>query len=649
MSILSIAYSGLNAFQYALDVAGNNIANYRTPGYTRQSILLTQNMPDRYGRAFIGSGVNVNSIYRNSDQFANAQVRSTLGTKSQYETFYQQANQIDQLISTNGSSISASMQSFFDSLNQLNNAPDSPASRGVVFSQSQLLVEQFTFMQSNLDQFQESNTAQLAAIADKINEIGANLVAFNVAVQATPDMPQLLDQRDLLLKELSQYSELTISEQDNGIVNVGFSTGEMLVIGTNQRMLSVQYDPLRSQGSTILLGSGAGQLNITSQLTTGTLGGLLAYESNVISTTSQTIGLIAIGLAQTINAQNQLGMDLNSQLGQKIFTDYNTTQQQLQRSVNASTNTGTAVLSVEISNLSQVQISDYQFVATDVASNQVRVIRESDGSSIDLTWTSSPPAPPAAQVVVDGLTITIDNVANLVNNDTYTLMPTRGAAREFEMLANDANLFALAAPVRTSTSISNTGTGQIGLGTVFNTSGVQDQYTIEFISPTQFNVLDVTTGTTVAGPLPFVPNSNNEVQIPDSLNPSYSIVLSGVPDTGDQFTAEYNQGGVGDNRNGLLLAGLQQVDLFNNNSETFFDSYSDLLSNIGSLTSQAKNRYAAFEVLFQQAVNFQESKSGVNLDEEGANLLRFEQAYAAAGKLMEVSNQMMQVLFDMMR
>lgn len=649
MSILGIAYSGLNAFQYALDVAGNNIANSTTRGYSRQSILLTQSASHRYGGSYIGSGVAIASIYRNSDQFANAQVRSTLSTKSQYNAFYQQAIQIDQLTSQSGSSISSSLQTFFDSFNQLNNAPDSAASRGVALSQSQLLVEQFTFLQGNLDKFQENSTAQITAVADKINEITANIVALNQEIMGKPNFPELLDQRDLLLKDLSEYAELSIMELDNGMVNVGLSSGEMLVVGPNQRTLSVQYNPVSGLGTKVFLGSGAGQLDITSELTTGTLGGLMDYERGVLAKTNQTIGLMAIGLAQTFNAQNKLGMDLNNQLGQNIFTDYNTTAMQLQRSISSAKNTGTGTLSVDITDLSKVQISDYQLVVSDVATNQLRLIRDSDGTSTTLNWSSNPPAPPAGQIAIDGMTITVDNMANLADNDSFTITPTRGAAREFALQINDANQMALASAVRTSASMNNTGAGSVNLGTVLNTSSVNNQYRVDFISPTDFNVVDVATNTIVSGPLPFTPNTDNVVQIPDATNPSYSIVLSGMPATGDQFTAEYNQGGFGDNRNGLLLAGLQQSQLFSNGTETLFDCYSDLLSDVGSQTYQAKTRAAAFDILHQQSVDMQESKSGVNLDEEGANLLRFQQAYAAAGKLMEISTQMMHVLFDMMR
>jgi flagellar hook-associated protein 1 FlgK len=648
MSILSIAYSGMSAFQNALSVTGNNIANVKTRGYSRQSIQFTPTPSRSFAGSFIGTGVAVNNVYRNVDQFANAQVRSTLSIKSQYDTFYQQALQINKLLSQDGSSLSSSLQSFFDSLGQLNNAPDSVASRNVAMSQSQLLASQFLFLQQNLDQYQENSTAQIKEIAGKINQLTANLAAVNEQIMNASNSPELLDQRDELLKQLSEFSDLTVIEQDNGMVNVGIGSGQMLVIGTTQRALSVSYDQLTAQGTHITLDSGAGQTDITNQLVSGTLGGLLNYERNILSKSSQIIGQMAIGLAQTFNAQNRLGMDLNNQLGQNIFTDYNSQALQLNRSVAAATNAGSGVLSVNITDISQTKISDYQLVVTDAVTNQIALIRDSDGSAVTLNWSSNPPAPPAGQIVVDGMTITVDNIANLADNDTFTIMPTRGAAANFSLLMSDPRQLALASPVQTSASINNTGQGKIDLGSVLNTSEVTKQYTIDFISPTQFNLINVTDGITT-GPIAFVPNTDNVIQIPDNINPSYSITLSGAPNTGDQFAAQFNQGGYGDNRNGLLLAAVQQQSIFSNGNETIFDVYSDLLSETGSQTNEAKNRADAFQVLYKQSVDYQESISGVNLDEEAENLLQFKQAYEAAGKLMEIANQMMELLFEIMR
>lgn len=649
MSILSIAYSGLNAFQSALSVAGNNIANVGTPGYSRQSINFTPSISHRYAGSYIGSGVSVASITRNVDQFATAQVRSTTSAKSQYDAFYQQAIQIDKLLSQDGNSISGSLQSFFDALGQLNSTPDSISSRGVALKQSQLLVEQFNSLQKKLDEFQSNSTRQISEAVTQINQLTKDIAAVNGQLMSTPNAPELLDQKEELLRQLSQFAELTVFEQGDGTVGVGISSGEMLVAGTEQRDLMVSSDKASTLGTRILLSNGnSGQLDISSRLTTGMLGGLLDYEQSIIGQASQMIGQMAIGLAQTFNAQHQLGMDMNNQIGKSFFTDYNSLDKQLNRAQSSPANTGTGVLSVSISDIAQTKLSDYELIVSDAGANEVRLIRKSDGSSTTLNWTNTPPAPPAGQLVIDGMTITVDDTSHLANNDQFTLVPTRGAARQLALQIDDAREIALASPVATSAATSNTGNGQIALGTVLNTAAVNKEYRIEFISDTQYNLVNVTDSTTT-GPLNMVPNTDNMIQIPDSLNPSYSIVLSGIPKSGDQFTASYNAGGMGDNRNGLSLAGIQNSKVFSGGTEGLFDRYANLLAEVGGQTNQARQRSESAGVLLKQALDFQASKSGVNLDEEGANLLKYKQAYEAAGKLMEISSQMMNVLFTMMR
>lgn len=648
MSILSVAYSGLNAFQRAMEVSGHNLTNSRTQGYSRQTIQFSPGASHKYAGSYIGGGVNVASIYRNADQFATYQVRSTLSVKSQYDAFYQQAIQVDKLLSQDGTSISSSLQSFFDSLAQLNNAPDSTSTRSVALKQSQLMVDQFNSLQARLDQYQGNSTAQISEAVNQINQITSDIADVNKQLMSASNAPDLLDKRDELLKQLSHFADVSVVDQGDGTISVGIAGGEMLVAGTEQRKLSVKTGISTDQGTSVLIDNGVGLVDISNKLNTGMLGGLLDYEHNIIGKTSQMIGQMAIGLAQKFNAQHQLGMDMNNQIGKNFFTDYNSLAQQLSRSASSPTNTGTGVLSVSISDIAQTKLSDYDLVVTDAATNQMRLTNKSDGTSTTLNWSSNPPAPPSGQVVVDGMTITVDDLGNLANNDHFTLTPTRGAARDLTLQITDSREIALASPVKTQASLSNSGNGQIALGSVFNTAAVNKQYRIDFISDTQYNLVNVTDSVT-AGPIAFTPNANNTVQIPDALNPSYSVVLSGIPKAGDQFTSEYNAGGTGDNRNGLGLAAMQQNRIFSGGTEGLFDRYANLISQVGSQTSQARTRGESADILHQQALDTHDSKSGVDLDEEGANLLYFKQAYEAAGKLIEVSNQMMNILFDMMR
>ncbi|HCJ4397968.1 TPA: flagellar hook-associated protein FlgK [Legionella pneumophila] len=649
MSILNIAYSGLNAFQRALDVTGNNIANFKTRGYSRQSIQFTPITSNRYAGSYIGAGVSVASIYRNVDQFANAQVRSTLSYRTQYDAFYNQAIQIDKLLSQDGSSISVPLQTFFDSIGQLNSTPDNIATRGVVLKQSQLLAQQFNSLQTKLEEYERNSTLQLTESVKIINRITKELAEVNGKLLGNNNIPELLDHRDELLKQLSGYTDLSIFDQGDGTISVGIASGDMLVAGTQQRDLLVGTGKDSIFGTRIFLSSGGNnQVDITDRLTTGMLGGLIDYEKNVLGQASQLIGQMAIGLAQTFNTQHKLGMDMNSQIGKDFFTDFNSPGQMLKRSTASADNSGTAVLSVNISDISQVKLSDYDLIISDTGANELRLIRKSDGTSTTLTWSSSPPAPPAGQVVIDGMRITVNDLSQLANNDHYTLTPTRGAARDFALEIKDAYEIALASPVKTTASLNNTGQGQIILGPVLNTASVNKQFRIDFISDTQYNLVNVTDSTT-AGPFAFIPNTNNVIQIPDGITPSYSVVLSGIPKSGDQFTTDYNTGGFGDNRNGLILGNIQQNKIFSNGSETLFDRYGNLLAEVGGRTNQAKTSFESADILHKQALDFQDSKSGVNLDEEGANLLVFQQAYQAAGKLMEISNQIMNLLFDIMR
>lgn len=517
-----------------------------------------------------------------------------------------------------------------------------------MLKQSELLVEQFNTMQLRLDEYQRNNTTQISEAVAQINQITENIAKVNEQLTSMRDSPELLDKRDELLRDLSQYTEVTVIDQGEAGISVGIGSGEMLVLGSEHRDLSVKSGLAGQFGTQIVIENGLGQTDISDNLNSGLLGGLLNFEKDVVAKTSQLLGQMAIGLAQVFNNQHHLGIDMNSQLGKDFFTDFNQMSLQLARAIPLSNNTGTGVLSVEISDIGQTKISDYELVVSDTGTNEVRVIRKSDGQSTTLNWTDTPPTPPAGQIVLDGMTIAVDNIGNLVNNDRFTLIPTRGASRDLALKILDSHEIAFASPVRTQAPLTNTGNGRIALGEIFDTTVVNKEFRIEFISDTQYELINVTDAITT-GPFTFTPNADNTLMIPDTVTPSYSVVLSGIPKSGDIFTAGFNSGGIGDNRNGLKLASLQQSKFLEGDSESLFDRYSSLIAEVGGKTYQAKLLSDAADILHEQAVEFRESKSGVNLDEEAANMIRFEQAYQAASRVMAVSSQMMDVLFAAMR
>lgn len=644
-NILSIASTGLNAFQRALEVTGNNIANSSNKAYSRQSIHFTPMPSQRYNDFFIGNGVKIDSIIRNSDQFAVKQTRDTLTAQSQFEAFYSQAIQIDRMLTQPGISLTSSLEAFFNAANQLNQAPDNLVSRELMLQQSRMMVSQFKSLESRLDEFQQNNSKQINEITNQINQLADDIAKINEQLTAQPNSPELLDKRDALLKDLAKFTDVSVVANGGEGVSVAIGNGQMLVMGNEARHLSINASGNGQSGTEVLIENGAGKIQINSSMHSGMLGGLLDFEQNILAYGSQLIGQMSIGFASMFNDQHKLGLDLNNQIGKDYFTDFNSAILQTKRSIPSLNNTGTGVLSVAISDVSQTQLSDYQLVVTDTATNEIKLIRQSDGKTSVLNWTSSPPTPPAAEISIDGMTITIDNIANLANNDSFMISPTRGAASNLELLLKDPREIAFASAVRATSSLTNLGTGQIALSSVLNTdTPVTKDYSIQFISPTQYNIVNETDSITT-GPFSFTPNADNTVMIPDSTTPSYSVVISGIPQTGDSFTTNPNTGGVGDNSNGLKLAALQDKALFDGGVESLFDKYSGFITEVGSLTYQAKIAGDASEILHQQALDYQESKSGVNLDEEASNLLRFTQAYQAASRVMAVSNQMMDALF----
>lgn len=648
MSIINTAYSGLNAFQTALSVIGNNITNSTTKGYSRQTIQLIPSITQKVGTSSVGTGVLVNSVLRNTDEFANLQVRNTNSLKSQYDSYFQQASQIDKLLSQDGVGLSAAMQNFFSAFGQMNSNPSDSSARTVALKQSQLLASQFNYLQTRVEQHQEDSTTRIKQSVQQINSITTNIANLNKQLIAAPSAPELLDQRSVLLDELSQFADLNVVYQGNGTVNVSFGNGQNLIAGTEKRDLSVSASKSTNFGTEIKLGNQV----VTNNFNSGSLKGLLDFENSILSKTSQMIGQMAIGLAQAFNKQQTLGLDLNDQIGKNFFTDYNSDGLQKSRALASPHNSGNAVLRVNIDNVSQLEISDYELSVVDAATHKYNLVRKSDGSTTPLTWNSSTSSSPATLSVqatgdssIDGLSITVDDITHLGNLDQYTIAPTRGAASKLNLLITDFRDIALASPVRISAASANTGNGALSLGTVYNSSAVNNNYTVTFdpSDSTKYTVSsDPTVYTLTDNTIVLPPGSN-----PDDGSASYSVVISGVPNGGDVFNLSYNTGAVGDNSNGLLMAAIQQKQLFSNGTENLTARYSDLLSGVGADTNDSKLRSDSADVIYSQAIDFQSSKSGVNLDEEAANLLKFQQAYQAAGKLMQVVNQMMNVVFDM--
>jgi flagellar hook-associated protein 1 FlgK len=657
MSLLSIASTGLNASQRALDMIGNNITNANTKGYSRQSIQLMPSLTQRYGNSFIGSGVSIQSIDRVADQFANHQLTTSTSIKSLHDSFFQQASQIDKLLSQDGVGLSAPLQNFFTALGQLNSNPADAAVRDVALKQSQLLTGQFNYLQDRLTQYQTNSKTQITEAVNQVNRLATDLASVNKSILTNPASPDLLDQRDLIVNQMAEFTDINAFYNGNGTVDVSFGSSEMLVIGTSTYALSVGSSTSREFTTQIISSHGS---DVSSRFRGGIIRGQLDFEQDVIGTASKLIGQMAIGLATKFNSQQQLGLDLNDNIGSNFFTDFNGGNLPLLRSQAFAANTGNAVFSVTIdpTNIASLTPSDYE-LSYDAATLQYTLTRKSDNSSV---------VPYVLGSVQDGVSISLVAGA-IAGGDTFSITPTRGAAAYMQTELVDIKNIALAAPIRTIPGVPNYGSGTIKLAAVNDTTTdpalFSNTNTITINTTTSPGAFTIAFGDgrpSVVGQ--YTPGANNTVYFPDptytpgpppvGTAPAFSVTISGIPMAGDVFNVDPNTGAKGDNFNGIQLTALREANFFNggvgnNGTQSITDLYASLVSSVGSDTNQSKLRASSADIIFKQAADFQSSKSGVNIDEEASNLIRYRQSYEASGKLMQVANEVMSILFDLMR
>lgn len=639
-NILSIGQSALAAAQVGISTTGHNIANASTPGYSRQVVVQGAALAQNFGYGYVGQGVDVKTIQRIYSDFQAAQVRSTQTAKSGLDSYYAQITQVNNMFADSTSGLSPTLQSFFSGIQNLASNPSSGAARQTALSSANALASTFQSMGSQLDQMNQSVNTQVTSSVATINSLATQIAQLNsnIALAQGSGQPpnDLLDQRDQLVLDLSKQIKTSVVPQDDGKYNIFIGNGQSLVVGSQAYALTTAAsptDPSRivpaydTQGKTVLLDGSA--------LTGGQLGGLLDFRNQTLDPAKNALGRVAIGLATTFNAQHRLGLDQNGNLGGDFFTVGTPT-------VTANTgNLGSGVATASISDVNALTTSDYrlQYDGTNYT-----VTRVSDGKAT--TFASFPQT-------IDGVSFNLTGTP--AAGDNFLIKPTATGATAFGVNISDPSLIAAAAPIVTSATTSNTGTGVISAGSVssaYLASPLTAPVTLTYASGT--NEL---TGFPAAQPVTVTSNGTTTTfaaGAPVTYTPGATIsfggvsfTLSGTPANADTFTVGPNTGGVGDNRNALLLGALQTANTLANGTASYQGAFSQMVATIGSKTNEINVTSTAEGQTLSNLVAAQQSTSGVNLDEEATNLLRYQQAYQAAGKVMQVASQLFSVLLSL--
>ncbi len=639
-SILGIGVTALNAAQAGIATTSHNIANASTPGYSRQETVQSTSLSMQTGSGFFGQGVQVDTVKRIYSDFLARQVTDALSASSELDTFHAQASQIDNMLADTTTGLSPSMQDFFSGVNAVANNPSDIPSRQTMLSSAQSMVSKFQTMQSQLDQLRQGTETQIGASVDTINSYASQLASLNQAIANAENSANgqpandLRDQRNQLINDLSQQVNVKVLQQSDGTYNVYIGSGQALVVGNQAASLTAVPSPAdasRLQVSYQM--NGVNSLLRESDLSGGTLGGLLSFRSGMLDTAQNSLGRIALAIAGTTNAQHRLGLDLNGEPGGDFFTIAPPTV------IANSANGGSAQVNVAYSDFSALTTSDYR-VSYD--GSNYTLTRLSDG-----TATSSATLP----MSVDGFNVSLSS-GSMLAGDSFLIEPTRNGAGAISVAVTDPANIAAAAPITTSAPLSNAGTGSLSSGAVdasFAASSLPAMLTYS-------GATGMLSGFPAGASITLTNNGASTTYAPGSSVPftagasisfaGMSFTLAGSPANGDQFVISPNTGAVGDNRNALLLAGLQGQKTLSGNS-SFADAYGQLVTQVGNKTREAEVAGQTQDKLLEEAQSSVQSLSGVNLDEEAANLLRYQQAYQAAGKVMQIAGKLFDTLLTL--
>ena len=634
-SLLNIGATGLQVANINLQVTGNNIANANTPGYSRQEAVQTENIPLYAGVGYLGQGANVTTVKRIYDQFLTAQVQSGQAATSSADQLNSLVSGLSQYMSDSNSGLSSALTSFFNGADCLTSNPSSTTARQVFLNAAAGLQSRFNSIAGQLTSLSGQVNTQVQTQISSVNSVAQQIAGLNDQIakaEASTGQPanDLRDQRDQLVQTLNKSIKASVVQTGDGQYNIYVGNGQALVQGNQSYQLAAvpsQYDPTQLS---VGYKSPAGTVNIDdSQLGGGALGGLLDFRRNTLIPAQNSLGKLAAAVSADVNAQNNLGMDANGKMGTNLFSVAGPTV------AASSNNTGSATVTASITNANAGQGYDYQIKYQGGA---YTVSHYPDGSA-SVTVTSWP-------TTIDGVTMNLSGTMN--SGDSFLVRPTANAASSMQTLTTDYHNVAAATPV-----VLNQGSNNTGSATV-SSIGVDSTYAgAPLTSP-----VNLTYSSAVGGSLSGFPgsvtvnvNGTNTTYsggtAPYTQGATYSfngvqLTLSGTPANNDTFAVSANTANSTDGGNASALAKLRNATLLDGGTTSIGSSWNDLVTKVGVQANTASSNLTSQKALLASSQQQQSSVSGVSLDDEAMNLMKYQQAYQASAKVMQTAN----TLFD---
>ena len=619
--------SGLQAFRQALDVTGQNIANANTDGYVRQRADLVARESTPVGASWVGNGVEVGRLARVVDDFLADQSRVSQSNSARLEVFAGQAARVTNLLGDPSGGLSNALQRLTNAIEAVATEPASMAARQGLVETLDATVSQMRGLDARLRELDGSTHVRIVAEASAVDGLAVSLATLNrdigVARATAGSAPNgLLDQRDRLLDQLAAKVSIRVVANDDGAVNVYLSGGQSLVLGDASVRVATVNDPADIGRFRVVLRNSSSSEDVTRSISGGVLGGLFELREEVLDPARNEVGRIATALTSALNAQHQKGVDFLGVPGGELLSVG------APKTVVPTDNTGVVTTSATLADASALTGADYELEWQGTAWSLRRL---DSGAAVPFTGTGAAGSP----IAFDGLSLLVGGTPAV--GDRVLLRPTREAVSQMRVEITAPSRVAAAAPVRVSASVDNAGAARVTALEVIDPTNPMLRTPAAVIFPTPSTV-------SIDGG----PSQAWVVGQPIEAN-GWRLRISGAPAAGDGFAITDNGAGRGDNRNAVLLSDALRSPLLDAATSSLADAVTRLTSGVSAVTQQAQRNSEVQRLAYEDSVKQRQSVSGVNLDEEASNLLRYQQAYQASAQVIRTANEVFNMLIGIVR
>jgi flagellar hook-associated protein 1 FlgK len=654
VSLYQTGVSGLLAAQQQLATTGHNISNVNTDGYTRQRAEQNSALGLYNGGSYIGGGTYVQDITRLYDKFSYKEQLLNTSNLGGADALDSRLSQLNEIMSFSGEAITNSVDQFYQSVNGVADDPNDLGLRSIVLNQAEILSSDFRSLNQNFDELEKSINGGIEQVARQISDISLELARINETILQAKDLTQagqpndLLDKRDQLVTELGQYTKVSTVEDNNGVLTVMIGQGTTLVAGITPLTVSVESgnpDPLKTQ---LRLVGPNSTVAINGAKLGGSVGASFEFRDENLTQVRSEINRLAMAISDTLNKSQSSGLDLNATQGANIFNDINTVALQESRVLSPSNNGGDLQAKVNITDVSLLPTDEFEVRYNGAI---YTITNTTTGQSENLGGAGT-----GTHATSFGFEF-IETAGSPANDDSYLIRPSENSAASMKVILNDSAGIAASSAVDITPSEHNVSAGGIAIVDMF------DPISAQAAMPMRIDVLENPAGTftytvtdntnTTSAPIAYTPPSQLINLPPSPSVASFQVEISGQPSgSGPNAPEQFFIGdafGLGNSTNAVSMAKTQEQGVANGGKETFSQSLAVSTSVVGAQASSATLIAETAQALFTQAFNRNQETSGVNLDEEAANLLKFQQAYQASSQIISVANTIFDTILSAVR